>query len=96
MEKLTKFLPLGLFCAFSLKLMILGAQLTDSLVLLVLAGYSAYHEFKSVDNRIKQFEVQLKEQNVLMQEKAKEIEDVRALVGGIKLGQQLRSTQNRI
>lgn len=96
MEKITKFLPLGLFCAFSLKLMILGAQLTDSLVLLVLAGYSAYHEFKSVDKKIIQFEQQLKEQNALMQEKAKEIEDVRALVGGIKLGQQLRNNQNRI
>lgn len=96
MEKLAKFLPLGLFCAFSLKLMILGAQLTDSIVLLVLAGYSAYHEFKSVDGRIKQFEAQLKEQHILMQEKAKEIEDVRALVGGIKLGQQLRNNQNRI
>lgn len=96
MEKLVKFLPLGLFCAFSLKLMILGAQLTDSIVLLVLAGYSAYHEFKSVDKKITQFEQQLKEQQALMQEKAKEIEDVRALVGGIKLGQQLRSSQNRI
>lgn len=96
MEKITKFLPLGLFCAFSLKLMVLGAQLTDSLVLLVLAGYSAYHEFKSVDKKIAQFEQQLKEQSTLMQEKAKEIEDVKALVGGIKLGQQLRNNQNRI
>ncbi len=96
MEKLARFLPLSLFCVFSLKLMILGAQLVDSLVLLVLAGYSAYHEFKSVDDKIKDFETRLKEQDVLMREKAKEIEDVRALVGGIKLGQQLKSGQNRI
>jgi hypothetical protein len=96
MEKLARFLPLSLFCVFSLKLMILGAQLVDSLILLVLAGYSAYHEFKSVDDKIKDFEIRLKEQDILMREKAKEIEDVRALVGGIKLGQQLKSGQNRI
>jgi len=93
MEKLTKVLPLGLFCAFSLKLMILGAQLTDSIVLLVLAGYSAYHQFKSVDGNIKEFQEKLKEQELRIAEKSKEIEDVKALLSSVKLGQQIRNSQ---
>lgn len=93
MEKLMKVLPLGLFCAFSLKLMALGAQLTDSVVLLVLAGYSAYHQFKSVDGDIRSFEQKLKEQEKLLAEKSKEIEDVKALLSSVKLGQQLRNSQ---
>ena len=93
MEKLTKVLPLGLFCAFSLKLMLVGAQLTDSLVLLVLAAYSAYHQFKSVDGDIKRFEEKLNEQERIITQKTKEIEDVKALLSSVKLGQQLRNSQ---
>jgi len=96
MEKLTKFLPLGLFCVFSLKLMILGAQLTDSIVLSILAAYSAYHEFKSVDDKIKEFDERLKNQETLAKEEKAKVDEVRALVGGIKLGQQLRNNQNRV
>lgn len=93
MEKLTKVLPLGLFCAFSLKLMLVGAQLTDSLVLFVLAGYSAYHQFKTVDGDIRRFEQKLNEQEKIISEKSKEIEDVKALLSSVKLGQQLRNSQ---
>lgn len=76
--------------------MVLGAQLTDSIVLSVLAAYSAYHEFKSVDNKIKDFDERLKNQEALTKEKAKEVDEVRALVGGIKLSQQLyKPNQNR-
>ncbi|NBX69956.1 MAG: hypothetical protein EBR01_13455 [Proteobacteria bacterium] len=94
MEKLTRFLPLGLFCVFSLKLIALGAQLTDSLVLLVLASYSAYHEFKTVDKQIKEFEDRLKENERVITQKAKEIEDVKALLSSVKLGQQLKTIQS--
>lgn len=94
MEKLMRFLPLALFCAFSLKLMALGAQLTDSLVLLVLAGYSAYHEFKTVDKQLKDFEGRLKENERTITQKAKEIEDVKALLSSVKLGQQLKTIQS--
>jgi exo-beta-1,3-glucanase (GH17 family) len=96
MEKIAKFLPLSLFCVFSLKLMVLGAQLVDSLVLLVLAAYSAYYEFKAVDSKIKVFEEKINNQELLIKQKSKEIDEVKALVGGIKLGQQLKSGQNRI
>lgn len=95
MEKVIRFLPLGLFCLFSAKLMILGASLTDSLVLLVVAGYSAYHESKAVEGKIKHLEAEVFEQRQLLESKLKEIEEVRNLVGGIKLGQQIRGQINR-
>lgn len=95
MEKVIRFLPLGLFCLFSAKLMILGSSLTDSLVLLVMAAYSAYHEFKTVDGKIKALEEELSQQRAFIDSKLKEIDEVKALVGGIKLGQQIRGQINR-
>ena len=102
MEKLIKILPLGLFCSFSLKLLALGTQLTDSLVLLILAAFSAFvlnvksEEAKAVAEKIKELEKQIAKQAEESSVNKKEIEDTKALLGGIKLGQQLKSGQNRI
>lgn len=93
MEKLTKILPMGLFCAFSLKLIAAGAQPTDCAVLFILAAYSAYYRFKEVDTIIDRFDTRLWEQQKLINEKTKEIEDVKTLLSSVKLGQQIRSSQ---
>lgn len=93
MEKLIKVLPIGLFCAFSLKLMVIGVQLPDSIVLLVLAAHSVFHQYKSVDGYVEKVEQKLREQELLISEKAREIEDVKALLSSVKLGQQIRNSQ---
>lgn len=100
MEKLIKVLPIGLFCAFSLKLIVAGAQPTDCAVLFILAAYSAYHRFKEVDAIIDRFDTRLWEQHKLINKKIKEIEeltkqveDVKSLLSSVKLGQQIRTSQ---
>lgn len=100
MEKLIKVLPIGLFCAFSLKLIVAGAQLTDCIVLFVLAAYSAYDRFKAVDETIDQLDArfwqqakEINEKTKQIEELTKQVEDVKSLLSSVKLGQQIRTSQ---
>jgi hypothetical protein len=102
MEKLARFLPLGLFCAFSIKL--LSQQFydpTEAAVLLVMAGLSAYssrkksQEFEELEKRINLLQSAAEKDAQELHRNRKDIEDTKALLGGIKLGQQLKSQMNR-
>lgn len=68
--KIVKYLPLGLFTLYSGKLLISGASLESALVLAVLAASSFAYEWKSknkeieeLQNKFKQFEDKLAEQD---------------------------------
>jgi hypothetical protein len=102
MEKIARFLPLGLFCAFSVKL--LSQQFydpTEAALLLVMAGLSAYslhkksEEFKQLAAKIEQLQSAAEKDAQEVARLKKETEDTKGLIGGIKLGQQLRSQMNR-
>lgn len=90
MEKIARFLPLGLLSLLSLKLIVLGASISDSLTLLILALTSAYYEFKTENKRILVIERRLATHEVEKQQRNDEIESLKGLLGGIKLGQQMK------
>jgi hypothetical protein len=100
-ERIVRFLPLGLFCALSAKLIVLGASLSDVGVLfllstvLVVFSYKQNEEFSTLRSEIealKNKHVQIKEEVELAKD---DVQTVKSLVGGIKLGQQLRSPSSR-
>jgi hypothetical protein len=109
MEKLARFLPLGLFCAFSVKLLLQKAyDPTEAAILFIMAGLSVYF-FNKKSEELQELEAHfniLERKVVLLQSAAekdaeevsrlkREVEDTKSLIGGVKLGQQLRSQMNR-
>ena len=90
MEKNTRLLPLALFCVFSLKILVVGASVTDAAVLFVLGTISAYYEHKNVHSKVEVFEKKLKEHELLLDQKSKEIEEVKSLLSSLKLAQQFK------
>lgn len=109
MEKVARFLPLALFCIFSVKLMSQDyLDYSEASILLVIAGLSAFsqnkksEEFSELELKIEQLRgaaekdaqevATIKKQ---LENTKKELEDTKGLIGGIKLGQQLKSQINR-
>ena len=102
MEKLARFLPLGLFCAFSVKLLTQEFyDPTEAVILLVIAALSALslhkksEEFKQLAAKIELLQSAAEKDAQEIYKNRKDIEDTKALLGGIKLGQQLKSQMNR-
>ena len=91
MKQLVKYVPLLLFIAFSLKLLMSGASWQDAPIFAILTGFAATMINKedetivvSLSNRLKMLEDNLIESK-------KETEELRSHVSSIKLGQQVRS-----
>lgn len=102
MEKVARFLPLGLFCVFSVKLMSQSQlDLADAAVLLVIGALAALSshkqskEFEELESKIQMLQSAAEKDAQEIFRVKKEVEDTKALLGGIKLGQQLKSQMNR-
>lgn len=103
MEKVARFLPLALFCIFSVKLMSQDyLDAADAAVLLVIGALSAHslhkksNEFEELEAKIQLLQSLTEKDSQEIAITKKEIEDTKALLGGIKLGQQLKSQMNRL
>lgn len=102
MEKLIRFLPLGLFCAFSIKLMTQDfLDIPEAAILLVMGGLSAFNankksqEFEELEVKITMLQSVAEKDAQELSRIKKEVEDTKGLLNGVKLGQQLRSQMNR-
>lgn len=89
MEKI-KHIPLFLFAAASLKFLILGSDWPSAAILLILAGASAFWEYKVQDKRMKELEEVLKKQNETILALAAKLDEVRAGVSAVKVAQGMR------
>lgn len=103
MEKVARFLPLGLFCVFSVKLITQDyVDLSESSVLLVMAALSAFlthkksQEFEELEAKIQLLQSAAEKDAQEVSRAKKDIEETKALLGGIKLGQQLKSQMTRL
>lgn len=103
MEKVTRFLPLALFCVFSVKLIAQDyVDISEASVLLIMAFLSAFYsskqseEFKVLENRINLLQSAAEKDAQEIAATKKELEDTKGLLGGIKLGQQLKSQMTRL
>lgn len=93
METKIKYVPLGLFCVSVLKVLIVGATYVDAPVLLILACLAAVYETKSQLKVIKALEDKVAELQNQINDGSKSISEIKTFVGGIKLGQNIRTTQ---
>jgi len=102
MEKVARFLPLVLFCVFSIKLINQDYfDIPEAMILMIMAALSAFvqhgksEEFKELKLKLEKLENVIEKdarESLILK---KELEDTKALIGGIKLGQQLKSQMNR-
>lgn len=96
----TKYVPLALFMAFFVKLLLLkDASMVDSSILLILAGIAAVYEFKSNDRKLKELETKLDEVNKIFQTTIDahsiEIRECKSYISGMKLQNQFKNAQGR-
>lgn len=97
-----KQLPLTLFCLLSLKLLLLGSTPVDSVVLLIIGLFSSFilhvksSEYSHLERKLDNLQkiVDLNSKDLVTNKK--ELDDTKALIGGIKLGQQIRSQNSRV
>lgn len=82
---------MGLFVAFSAKLIIIGAVLSDAPILAILAGFSGYLVNRDEEKNLEKIKNQFNSIEQKAQEQAKAIEELRSHVSTIKLGQQVKS-----
>lgn len=93
MESKVKYLPLGAFALYFLKVSLQPVTLTEAAILLILGSVAAFYEFKSTNKKILDLEAQIKNQQKLIEDKFREFEGVKSQVAGIKLASNYR-TQN--
>lgn len=96
MTKITKLLPIGLFFAYAVKLMIVPVDLTDGLILAVLATLAGYFEFRSEKETIKALEDKITNNFKELDQKIKDLEDIRSTLTAIKLGQSIKTNNFKI
>ena len=91
MKEYIKYIPLGLFVAFSIKSLVNGASLQDAPVYAILALFTAYLVHRDEEKSLKKIHSKLEQLEKLNEVKTKEIEELRSHVSTIKLGQQVRN-----
>jgi hypothetical protein len=91
MEKI-KHIPLFLFAVTAAKLLILGADLSSALILLILAATAAFWEFKVQDKRHKELELVMVKQNETILALAKSLDELRTNISAVKVAQGMRPT----
>jgi uncharacterized protein YdaL len=91
MKEYIKYIPLGLFVAFSVKMLMSGASLQDAPVFAILTGFAGYMINREEDKILNSLTGRLKKLEEQSTESKKEAEELRSHVSTIKLGQQIRS-----
>lgn len=102
MEKVARFLPLGLFCVYSIKIMTQDIlDIPEGIILMVMGALSAFvqynksEEFKELEARINLLQSAAEKDAQEISRVKREVEDTKGLLNGVKLGQQLRNQMNR-
>ena len=91
MKEYIKYIPLGLFVAFSVKMLMSGVSLQDAPVFAILTGFTGYMINREEDKILNSLTGRLKALEEQSIESKKEAEELRSHVSTMKLGQQVRS-----
>lgn len=85
MENLKKLLPMSLFAIFFLKGTIMSFSYADVAVLAVLGLVTCYLEFQGRDKKLQALEDKLNLAVTNMEDKTKQIEDIKGAISSLKL-----------
>lgn len=85
LEIISKHIPLGLLTLLGCKAVFIGLHWEDSVIGLGLLGVLAVERYLERRKRLEEIESVIKEQNRVIEALAKELDNVRTSVSGIKL-----------
>ncbi len=96
----TKYIPLALFMAFFVKILLLkDASMVDASLLLILAGIAGFYEFKSNDKKLQILENKIdeitKKHQASLDQHSKELKEFNTYVSSLKIQNQFKSAQGR-
>lgn len=90
--EIKKLLPISAFCIYFIKVCILPAGIPEASILLILASFVAYLEYKDSDKKLSTIESDLSKLKNDLEEKSKEIDSMKSYVTGMKLQNSMKST----
>lgn len=94
MDRFIKSLPLTAFCLYFLKIGILGASFQDAFVLLVLASFAGFMEYKISDKKIAELENKVDTRQKELEAYVKDIDSLKSSVAGMKMSTAMRPLGN--
>lgn len=95
MDKYLKVMPLGLILVLSSKCIFVGVSFADVAFLAVLSGLACYFHFATKEKRINNLEQKHLELEKRFETKAREIDEVKSHLSGLKLANTLRPTTSK-
>lgn len=91
MKEYIKYISLGLFVAFCIKMLINGVTLEAAPAFAILAGFTGYLVNRDEEKNLEKINKRLETLEKQNSEKEKQVEELRSHVSTLKLGQQMRS-----
>lgn len=95
MDKYLKAMPFGLILVLSAKCIFSGTSFADVAFLAVLSGLGCYIHFSTKERRINQLEHKHLELEKRFEAKAKEIDEVKSHLSGLKLASAIRPASSK-
>lgn len=95
MDKYLKVMPFGLVLVLSAKCIFVGTTFADVAFLAVLSSLGCYLQFSTKEKRINQLEQKHSELEKRFEAKAKEIDDVKNHLSGLKLASAIRPASSK-
>ena len=91
MEKLVRFLPVGMALVYLAKCLSIGPSPVDAAILATLAGLYGYTQFKTENTQLTELKVAVETLNKELEASNKKIEEIRSHTNSMKLGLNIRS-----
>lgn len=86
MEKI-KFLPIGLLCAYVLKLIMLGTNFPEMGVVFALTAYVAMKDYMDKHKKVQEMSEIINKQNEVLAKMATEVDAIKTSMVGLKMNQ---------
>jgi len=84
---LAKFLPLGLLCAFVLKLIVFGTNLPEMGVVFALTAFAAMKDYMDKHKKVQEMVEIINKQNEVIAKAVTEVDAIKTSMVGLKMNQ---------
>jgi hypothetical protein len=90
MDTIKKYVPIGLLCAYVLKLIFLGTNFPEMGVVFALTAYVATKDYVEKHKKVQEVLEIVNRQNEIIAKMATEIDNLKTSMVGVKMGQNFK------
>jgi hypothetical protein len=87
MDKMKKYIPMGLLCLYVLKLVALGTNFPEMGVVFALTSYVALKDYMEKHKKIQEMSEVINKQNEVLAKMATEVDAIKTSMVGLKMNQ---------